>query len=72
MKPIGWIGVVCIVAGAIILAMRGLSYTKDRQTVSVGPMSVSAEQKGFVPPYVGLALLAIGGVLVFTGRGRPT
>jgi hypothetical protein len=72
MKPVGWIGVVCLVAGAIILALRGVSYTKDRQTVSVGPMSVSAEQKGFVPPYVGLVLLAVGGVLVFSGRGRKT
>ena len=70
MKPLGWIGVLLLVAGAVILAMRGISYTKDRQTVAVGPMSVSAEQKGFVPPYVGFGLVIVGGVLIFAGRKR--
>jgi hypothetical protein len=70
MRPIGWIGVVIVVLGIAILAMRGVSYTKDRQEVSVGPMKVSAEQKGFVPPAVGFLAIAVGAALVFVGTRR--
>jgi hypothetical protein len=72
MRPIGWIGVVLVIMGGIILAMRGVSYTKDRQEVSVGPMKVAAEQKGFVPPAAGFLAIAVGAALVFVGtRRRP-
>jgi hypothetical protein len=67
MRPIGWIGVILVVLGVIVLAMRGVSYTKDRQEVSVGPMKVATEQKGFVPPAVGFLAIAIGAGLVFVG-----
>ena len=70
MKPIAWIGLILLIAGGIILAMRGVSYTKNRQTLSVGPMAVSAEQKGFIPPYVGLGLVIVGAGLIFMGRSR--
>ena len=67
MRPIGWIGVLLVVLGVGILAMRGVSYTKDRQEVSVGPMKVAAEQKGFVPPAAGFLAIAVGAALVFVG-----
>lgn len=70
MRPIGWIGVALLVGGAVILAMRGVSYTKDRQTVAVGPLAVSAEQKGFIPPYIGFGLVIAGAALIFVGRGK--
>jgi drug/metabolite transporter (DMT)-like permease len=70
MRPIGWIGVFLIVAGAVVLAMRGFSYTKDRQEVNLGPVGFTAVQKGFVPPWVGAAALALGVVLVFASRKR--
>jgi hypothetical protein len=70
MRPIGWIGVVLVIMGGIILAMRGVSYTKDRQEVSVGPMKVAAEQKGFVPPAAGFLAIAVGAGLVFFGTRR--
>ncbi len=70
MKPLGWIGVLLIAAGAVVLAMRGLSYTKDRQEVNLGPVGFSAEQKGFIPPLAGAAALAVGVVLVLASRKR--
>lgn len=72
MKPIGWIGVALIVLGAIVLAMRGISYTKDRQAVSVGGIELAAEEKGFVPPIVGWGAVIVGIGLVFAGRARQT
>jgi len=70
MRPLGWVGVLLIVVGAIIAAMGGVGYTKNRNEVEVGPIKVAAEEKGLVPPVAGLAAIAIGAVLVFAGRKR--
>ena len=72
MRPLGWVGVLLIVAGAIIAAMGGLGYTKNRNEVEVGPIRVAAEERGQIPPVVGLAAIALGAVLVFAGRKRAT
>ncbi len=70
MRPIGIIGVLLILAGVVVLALRGISYTKEREAVSVGPIQVAAERKGFVPPIVGVIAIAGGVVLLVLGR-RP-
>ena len=70
MRPLGWIGALLIVAGGVVLAMRGLSYTKERQEVNIGPVEVAAERKGFIPPLAGAAAVAVGAILVFAGRKR--
>jgi hypothetical protein len=72
MRPLGWVGVVLIAAGAVILVMRGVSYTKSRDAVDVGPLHLATEQKGFVPPYVGVIAIVVGAGLLFVGRGRPS
>lgn len=70
MRPLGMLGVVLVIAGVVILALKGFSYTKDKDTMSVGPVSVSAEKKGFVPPAVGAVAVVAGLVLVAVGRKR--
>ncbi|MEP6691671.1 MAG: DUF3185 domain-containing protein [Gemmatimonadaceae bacterium] len=70
MRPLGVVGLLLILCGAVVLVLRGVSYTKDRQTVQVGPIGLTAEQKGFVPPVVGFAAVIVGGVLLFTSRQR--
>jgi hypothetical protein len=70
MRPLGWIGALLIVAGGVVLAMRGLSYTKERQEVNIGPVEVAAERKGFIPPLAGAAAVAVGVILVLAGRKR--
>ena len=72
MRPLGILGVILIIAGIVVLAMRGISYTKDRDAVRVGPIEVAAEKKGFVPPAVGVVAVVAGIVLVFAGRRRAT
>jgi uncharacterized membrane protein len=68
MRPLGIIGIVLIVLGAVVLAMRGISYTKERQEVDVGPLEVAAERKGFVPPAAGVVAIVVGLGLVVAGR----
>jgi uncharacterized membrane protein len=70
MRPLGIIGIVLIVIGAVVLAMRGISYTKERQEVAVGPVEVAAERKGFVPPAAGVVAIIVGLGLVVAGRRR--
>ena len=70
MRPLGVIGVVLIVLGAVVLALRGISYTKDREEVQVGPVEIAAEDRGTIPPVAGVVAIAVGLVLVVAGRKR--
>ncbi len=69
MKPISWLGVLLMVVGVVVLAMR-ISYTKDSETVSVGPLEVVTKRKADVPPLVGVLLIVGGGVLLVAGSRR--
>ena len=68
MRPLAWIGVILIIAGVVIVAMKGIPYTKSRNEVEVGPLKVTSQERGLVTPLVGVAAIVIGGVLVFAGR----
>lgn len=70
MRPLGMLGVVLIIAGALVLAARGISYTKDRHSTDIGPVQVSTSDKGFVPPVAGAIAIIAGLVLVAAGRRR--
>ena len=65
-----WLGVLLIIAGIVIVAMRGIPYTKSRNEVEVGPLKVTSQERGLVPPIAGIGAIVIGGVLVFAGRKR--
>jgi Na+/proline symporter len=70
MRPLGWIGVILMIAGLVVVAMKGIPYTKSHNEVEVGPLKVTSQERGMVTPIVGVAAIVIGGVLVFAGRGR--
>jgi len=70
MRPLGWIGVLLIIVGIVIVAMRGIPYTKSRSEVEVGPLKVTTQERGLVTPIVGVAAIVIGGVLAFAGGKR--
>ena len=70
MRPLSIVGILFILCGAIVLAMRGISYTKERQQVAVGPLEVAAERKGFIPPAAGVVAIGVGIALLLVDR-RP-
>jgi hypothetical protein len=70
MRPLGMLGVVLIVLGAVVLAVRGISYTKERHSTNIGPVQVSSSEKGFVPPVAGAIAIVAGIVLIAVGRQR--
>jgi hypothetical protein len=70
MRPLGWLGVALIVIGGIILALGGVSYTKKRNDLEVGPLRVATVEKGFVPPVAGVVTVLVGAGLLFAARRR--
>jgi uncharacterized membrane protein len=69
-RPLGIIGVILIIAGVVVLAMRGVSYTKNRDSVKIGGLEVSKEDRGFVPPVAGIIAIVAGIGLVAAGRNK--
>jgi hypothetical protein len=67
-KPLAWVGVLLIIAGIIVVAMRGIPYTKSHNEVEVGPLKVTSQERGMVPPVAGIVAIVAGAVLVFAGR----
>jgi drug/metabolite transporter (DMT)-like permease len=68
-KPISWLGVALIVVGIVLLSGR-LTYTRDSETVNVGPVEVVAKRKSAIPPWVGALLAAGGAGLMVAGARR--
>ena len=69
MRPISWLGVLLIVVGVVVLATR-ISYTKDTESVSVGPVEVVTKRKAEIPPWAGILLIVAGGGLMVAGAKR--
>ena len=68
------LGVILIVVGAIALIFQGITYTRDRETVDIGPIEATVEEERTIPisPIVGGLLLVAGVGLVFVGGRRAT
>ena len=64
------VGFLLIILGAIALAFEGISYTKRRETVRVGPIGATIEEKETIPmsPVLGGVALVAGIGLVIAGR----
>jgi hypothetical protein len=55
-----------ILAGALGLAYRGFTYTKETHSTRLGPIEISVKEKETVdvPVWAGVAAIAAGGVLL--------
>lgn len=64
-------GIILIVLGVIALAYGGISYTRERTIVDVGPIEARAETRETIPlpPVLG-ALALIGGVALMIAGSR--
>jgi hypothetical protein len=65
-------GLIFIVAGIVALIYQGITYTKKRDTVQVGPIGITAEQKETIPisPVIGAALVVVGAGLLLASRRK--
>jgi drug/metabolite transporter (DMT)-like permease len=69
MKPIGWVGILLIVLGALVLAYQGINYTRQKKVLDVGSVHVTTEthERIPLPPILGGLALAGGVVLLVMG-----
>jgi hypothetical protein len=66
------VGIILIVLGLIGVIWGGITWTKRRDTVNVGPISASVQQKETFPisPVVGGVALVVGIAMVAAGGRR--
>lgn len=66
------LGIALIIIGAVALIYQGITYTKRREVVELGPIEMTAEQKETIPipPIVGGVLIVAGIGVLFAGRRR--
>ena len=69
MKPAVIVGILLIIIGVIGLAYGGISYTKEKTVVDIGPIKATADTRETipVPPILGGLALVGGIVLIVTG-----
>jgi hypothetical protein len=74
MKPIAIVGVLLIVVGVIALIYGGITYTKSRTVLDIGPIQAKLEEKRTIPlpPILGGIALAGGIVLLIVSTRQST
>ena len=72
MKTHAMLGFILIVAGILVLAYQGISYTTREKAIDLGPIQVTTERTRRVPlpPIVGAVALVGGVVLLVAGDRR--
>ncbi len=65
------IGIILIIAGVLILAYQGITYTTREKVLDIGPIEASKESTRTLPlpPIIGAAAIAGGIVLVLKRKG---
>jgi len=64
------VAVVLMVAGVLMLAYGGFSYTRENTAVKVGPIELSVKEKETVnfPVWAGVGAIVVGGLLLVFGK----
>ena len=72
MKTATLVGILLIVLGIISLAFQGITYTRQRKIVDLGPIQATAETKERIPlPPILCGIALVGGIaLVIAGTRR--
>jgi hypothetical protein len=66
------VAVFLMVAGVLMLAYGGFSYTKENTAVKVGPIELSVKEQKTVnfPVWAGVGAIVVGGLLLVFGGKR--
>ena len=63
--------IILIIVGVIALAYGGISYTREKKVIDIGPIEATAKTRETIPlpPILGVAAIA-GGVVMLLVRSR--
>ncbi len=66
------LAIVLIAVGILALAYKGISYTRERTVLDVGPFEAKVDERKTIPlsPLVGVLALAGGVVILIASRRR--
>jgi hypothetical protein len=64
------VGLLLIILGAVALIFEGISWTKRRESIQLGPIGATVEERETIPlsPVLGGVALVAGVALVVAGR----
>jgi hypothetical protein len=74
MKPMTLVATALIILGIIAVAYGGITYSRDRALIKVGPIEARVEEKRTIPlpPVLGAVAIATGILLLVSSRERST
>lgn len=66
------VAIVLVVAGILALVYGGFTYKKETHEAQVGPVGIKVTEKERmdVPVWAGVALIVVGGGLLFTAKKK--
>lgn len=72
MKPRTITGIVLIALGVLALVYQGITYTSNRDTLDLGIVTITAEEKKTLPlpPIIGVLAIVGGAVLMVVDRRK--
>lgn len=72
MKTSVLLGILLIAVGVVALAYQGITYTRNRTILDVGPVKAQVEEKRTIPlpPVLG-GLSVAGGIALLVAGSRP-
>jgi uncharacterized membrane protein YidH (DUF202 family) len=70
MKSRQILALVLIVGGALALAYRGFSYTKETHEAKIGPLELQVKEREYVnlPVWLGVGAVVVGAALLLSGK----
>ncbi len=69
MKPLIVVGVLLVILGVISLAYQGITYTREKKVLDIGPIHATTQEKQRIPlpPVLGAVTIAGGVVCLIAG-----
>ena len=66
------LGIILIVAGILMMVFRGVSFTREKKLIDLGPLQINKKEKETLgwPMYAGAIATVAGVVLLVSGRRR--
>ena len=64
------LGIVLIIVGILMLVFKGVSFTREKEVVDLGPVEINKKEKERVnwPLYAGVVVTIAGVVITFAGN----